>query len=157
MPVLHTWSPSVVPAALRFPTHQPLQTGTVKDGPADLQAGREVESSDTHPALDPSEQSKVAQREDSGSDKAALLAENMSQGDQGSNPGSSRHMQNTTGVSSGSDKGSTQAKSSKDSASSGGEGSEAATDGFPEGRLAAGGADAQVTTSWHIEVTLLET
>jgi hypothetical protein len=43
----------------------PLQTAKAEGGPADLLADRDVESSDTNPAMDPSEQSKVAGREGS--------------------------------------------------------------------------------------------
>lgn len=50
-------------------THPPpTQTGTLKDGPADLMAGRDLESSDTNPALDPSEQANITHREGFGSD-----------------------------------------------------------------------------------------
>jgi hypothetical protein len=42
-------------------------------------AGREVESSDTNPALDPSEQSKVSKREDSGSDMSGQSGSSTSE------------------------------------------------------------------------------
>jgi len=52
------------------PTPACTQTGKLRGGPADVGVGGEVESSDTNPAMDPSEQSKVADREGSGTNEA---------------------------------------------------------------------------------------
>jgi hypothetical protein len=72
----------------------PAQTGKLKDGPADLMAGRDVESSDTNPAMDPSEQSKVSKMEGSGTN----MAQAQSSGSGGASLGTMFVMDNQHGV-----------------------------------------------------------
>jgi hypothetical protein len=57
----------------------PVQTAKVEGGPADLMADQEVESSDTNPAMDPSEQSGIAERE--GSETAGTQAMSSESGE----------------------------------------------------------------------------
>lgn len=62
-PTLPAVSLSSTPGIGNLPS---LQTGTLKGGPADVNAGREIESSDTNLAMDPSEKSNLDRREGSG-------------------------------------------------------------------------------------------
>uniref|UniRef100_A0A383VXR0 Uncharacterized protein n=1 Tax=Tetradesmus obliquus TaxID=3088 RepID=A0A383VXR0_TETOB len=145
------------------------QTGQAPGGPQEVSAGWELPSSDTNPAMDPAESRKYSERETQGSTQvpSSGSGERETQGDaDASNKGMAgavggaggygggasefgEGMDQMRAQGSGSGSAEPRMKSGQSSGSSSGgaagrEGSvEGSVDGLPEGKLAAGGDDAQ--------------
>jgi len=125
----------LLPPAIHLAIPAPsLQTGKMSGGPADTQAGRDVESSDTNPAMDPSEQPTMADREGSGTDKSDMSGKKSDKSDksEGGRAAEPQGSQNPSG-----------GEGSGQGSGAGGSGMQ----GFPEGSLRVGGEDAQAAES----------